>query len=83
MTSVTAICAAAVADGLGGRGRGAFDVDQLAAEGDGPSGAVGGDRPGPPVPLLDLRHDVEVAVVVDDIAGQELVSVNCRHVLDE
>src|SRR5262245_23531196 len=57
----------------------AFDVDELAAEGDRPAGSVRRDRPRPAGAVLDVGDQVAVPAVDDEVAGLQLVSVNGRH----
>ena len=66
-----------------GSRRSAQHVDELVAEGDGPSRAVSGNRPCPAVAAFHGSDHVGVAVVGDDVAGTELVSVDRRHHLQE
>ena len=58
---------------------GSHDDQEFAAQGHGPSGVVEGDGPGPPAEALDVRDAVDLAVVVDDVAGLQLVGVEHPH----
>jgi Erythromycin esterase len=49
------------------------------SEGDRPAGVIEGDRERPAAMPVDMRHAVALAVVVDDVAGSQLVGVDRGH----
>jgi len=51
----------------------------FSAEGDGPAGAVGRERPRGPVASINPADNVALSVVLDDVAQAKLVGVDLGH----